>query len=285
MASGLIILGEDDDKLRRIYVDVLSAAGFSVLAARDGAATLAMLHKGHVPKVLVLDIAMPRVGGIEACRQAREILGPDIPIIFLTSFDRIEVVQDCMDAGGDDFIVKSEQLEAIVARIKMWAQYSSRADAEQRRQESRENIAVEIQKLPKPPPVVIELTSETDTMVRRMSRFLADARSDAEPDFGRTVDEKLYLLGYVTGVVDYWSNVKLAMKRRFLDYLRSVLRETDILSVSEIQKMLDNFDELATEKSFQAAWKCGQGECVSAERSGPNFVPSGLSDFAHAQTV
>lgn len=285
MASGLIILGEDDDKLRRLYVDILSAENFSVLAGRNGAEVLAYLHKGHVPKVLVLDISMPKVGGIEACRQAREILGPGIPIVFLTALDDIEIIQNCMDSGGDDYIIKSEKLDVIVARIKTWSRYSSRLDAEQRRQESRTNIARQIQKLPKLPPVIDELSSETDVTVRRMSRFLADARSYAKPNFGRTVDEKLYLLGYVTGVVDYWSNSKLATKSRFLDYLRSVLHETQILSISEIQKMLENFDELATEKNFKAAWKCGQGDCASAERSGPNYVPSGLSDFADAQTI
>ena len=73
---------DDDPNLRRIYHDVLTAHGYSVIVAKSGEECLALLHR-TVPKVLVLDIMMPEMDGIETCKRARKMVGESVPILFL----------------------------------------------------------------------------------------------------------------------------------------------------------------------------------------------------------
>ena len=130
-----------------------------------------------------------------------------------------------------------------------------------------------------------ELTSKTDDTVRQMSDFVMAAQSQAPKGFGSTVDQKLYLLGYVTGVVDHWAKLKLSMRPRYLDYLRSVLKETAILGVREIEKMMDAYEELAEQTIFRIAWERGQWESDEAAAKGSEFVAKGLAEFENAVTV
>jgi len=120
MNSGLIMVVDDDAKLRRIYNDVLTANGFTVIAAKSGEECLALLHR-TVPKVLVLDIMMPDMDGIETCRRARKMVGENVPILFLTAADSMETVRACLEAGGDDYLMKSGSPSAVVERVQRLA--------------------------------------------------------------------------------------------------------------------------------------------------------------------
>src|SRR3546814_16649345 len=101
--AGLILRGEDDPKLRRLYSDVRGATGYTVLAAQSGKEGINLLMS-NVPKVVILDIMLPDMNGIEICRRARQVLGDRVPIIFISSLDQIDVLESCLEAGGDDFI-------------------------------------------------------------------------------------------------------------------------------------------------------------------------------------
>ncbi len=101
MSSGMILLAEDDNRLRKLYTDYLEFHGYIVATARNGVEAISLL--GNItPKVLILDIMMPTLNGIETCRQARVILGDRVPIIFLTASDSLATLRDGMKAGGND---------------------------------------------------------------------------------------------------------------------------------------------------------------------------------------
>jgi DNA-binding response OmpR family regulator len=116
MNSGLVMVVDDDANLRRIYHDVLTAHGYSVILAKSGEECLALLHR-TVPKVLVLDIMMPDLDGIETCRRARKMVGENMPILFLTAADSMETVRSCLEAGGDDYLMKSGSPAPLVERV------------------------------------------------------------------------------------------------------------------------------------------------------------------------
>jgi len=136
-----IILAEDHDKLRRVYADMLGAAGFKVMRAADGEKAVDLLHKVVNPQLIILDVMMPRMNGIEACVRMRKMQDRKAcPIIFLTSLDDPEDLLKCLRAGGDDFIMKSSPLAEILARILQWARRGVTENAGERRHRAIEAL-------------------------------------------------------------------------------------------------------------------------------------------------
>ncbi len=274
--SGIILLAEDDPKLRKLYTDALEASGYNVISASDGDEAVELLHTVK-PKVILLDIMMPRLNGIDVCKRARKMIGSETPIIFLTALDQLDTVQECIAAGGDDYIMKSESVSIIVKRVAYWMKRSPTRERLSRR---RARVLAEVVAEVNRDDDAFELSSETDETVREISDFLRKAQANAGGNFGKTVKEKLYLLGYVTGVVEHWAELRQAMADRFFDYLSAVLRETNVLAGYEISEMVARFEELSTDTTFGIARMYGRNDPVRGEDQGEESTPVGLSQFA-----
>jgi DNA-binding response OmpR family regulator len=273
--SGVIVFAEDDQRLRKLYTDALKASGYNVLAACDGDEALELLHTVK-PKLLLLDVMMPNLNGIETCRRARKIIGSEVPIVFLTALDQLSNVHDCIAAGGDDYIVKSEGVAAIIRRVGQWVQHKpGRKPLSARRDEMLADVTAEVHR----DVANALLSSETDETVREISEFLAAARANAADGFGRTVEEKTYLLGYATGVVEHWSEIRSSLEGRFLDYLGAVLRETGVLADDEISQMVSGFDDLSADTYFGIARAYGRNDPAQRENQGDDYLPIGLGQF------
>src|SRR3546814_12005184 len=84
------------------------------MAVSDGEKAIALLHKVASPQLIILDIMMPRLSGIETCRRMRKMQGQNTcPILFLTALDRPETLLECLLAGGDDYLMKSASVAEI----------------------------------------------------------------------------------------------------------------------------------------------------------------------------
>ncbi|MCZ6859734.1 MAG: response regulator [Alphaproteobacteria bacterium] len=119
MSTKTIVLAEDDPELRRLYTDFFTAHGFKVMAAANGLEALSLLHRVQA-RLVLLDIMMPELNGIETCRRARALIDRDTPIVFLTSLDYIDYVRKGIQAGGDDYIIKTAPLDEILERVTYW---------------------------------------------------------------------------------------------------------------------------------------------------------------------
>jgi CheY-like chemotaxis protein len=276
--AGLILLVEDDPKLRRLYTDVLSATGYTVLSAPSGKEGLNLLMS-NVPKVVILDIMLPDINGIEICRRARQALGEKIPIIFLSSLDQIDVLESCIEAGGDDFIVKGSNLQAMTMRIQHWA----KSGAANKTREHRERVlnAIHAVSQPAKPSEAGEqkkLSSATDKAVADMSQLVAKARK-AAPEFGRSLDEKMFLFGYVTGIVRFTATSQSHLKARQNDYIRAVLTETGVFAGPEVDRMVHSVDHLMNDAIFAVAVNRGSADAVVAQAKGAGFAPASLAGY------
>ncbi len=275
-ASGIVLFAEDDPKLRKLYSDALEASGYNVISASDGDEAVELLHTVK-PKVILLDIMMPRMNGIDVCKRARKMIGSETPIIFLTALDQLDSVQACIAAGGDDYIMKTESVSAIVKRVAYWMRRrSTREQLAKRRARVLADVVAEVHR----DDDVFELSSQTDETVREISEFLRKAQANAGDNFGKTVKEKLYLLGYVTGVVEHWAELQQVLVDQFFEYLSAVLRETNVLAADEITEMVARFEELSTDTCFGIARKYGRDDPVRGEDQGEEYTPVGLSQFA-----
>ena len=123
-----ILAVDDEPAIRRFLRTSLSAQGYQVLEAEDGAAALAMLRRNAVD-VLVLDLGMPGMDGFEVIKQLRE-QGSALPIIVLSSrVDEVGKVR-ALDMGADDYVTKPFGMEELLARIRAAVRHRLQQDGE-----------------------------------------------------------------------------------------------------------------------------------------------------------
>lgn len=113
----LILIADDDPDTRALLHDTLTAAGFAVITACDGAGALALLAD-IVPDLIVLDAMMPAPDGFETCRLIKKQAKlAAVPVIFMTGLTDSEHVIMGLRAGGVDYVTKPVMLDELVARI------------------------------------------------------------------------------------------------------------------------------------------------------------------------
>ncbi|MFF9047260.1 response regulator transcription factor [Streptomyces parvulus] len=121
-----VLLAEDDRAIRHALERALTLEGYRVTAVADGAEALAEAHRGR-PDVLVLDVMMPGVDGLQVCRELRAE-GDATPILMLTALvetaDRIAG----LDAGADDYVVKPFDVEEVFARLRALLRRTDRTE-------------------------------------------------------------------------------------------------------------------------------------------------------------
>ena len=109
-----ILVADDDPHIRQLIVFALAKAGLEAIEAEDGEAALAAVE-AHKPDLLILDINMPRMDGIEVCRRLRA--AGTLPILFLSSRDdEIDRVLG-IELGADDYVTKPFSPREVVARV------------------------------------------------------------------------------------------------------------------------------------------------------------------------
>ena len=122
-----ILVVDDDAHIRQVLTFALGKAGMETAEAGDGEAALEQVER-EKPDLVVLDINMPRMDGLEVCRRLRS--AGDLPILFLSSRDdEIDRVVG-LELGGDDYVVKPFSPREVVARVNAILKRGGRALAE-----------------------------------------------------------------------------------------------------------------------------------------------------------
>jgi two-component system response regulator PrrA len=111
-----VMIVEDDDAVRSAVQRGLGMHGFDVLAAADAEAALTAIA-GSTPGVLVVDVGLPGMSGIELCTHLRS-RSIDVPILILSARDQVGDRVAGLQAGADDYLVKPFALDELVARLR-----------------------------------------------------------------------------------------------------------------------------------------------------------------------
>src|SRR5882672_4546528 len=115
MSQPTILVVDDEPQLRRVMRATLTELGYIVIDAKTGEEGLEKLHQ-DAPDIILLDLNMPGIGGLETCRAIRS--GSDVPIVVLsvrnTERDKVEA----LDAGADDYVTKPFGIQELLARIR-----------------------------------------------------------------------------------------------------------------------------------------------------------------------
>lgn len=116
VGSMYILLVEDERRLSQVIRRVLEEEGHTVDAAYDGEEALAMALDGS-HDVIVLDVMLPEMDGIEVCRSLRR-QRVDTPVLLLTALDSVDDKVRGLDAGADDYLPKPFAFQELLARIR-----------------------------------------------------------------------------------------------------------------------------------------------------------------------
>jgi two-component system OmpR family response regulator len=113
MASTILVV-DDDPHIREVVCFALENAGMKTISAGDGASAIELAQRAR-PDLIVLDVGLPEVDGLEVCRQVRKM--SDQPILFLSS--RAEEIDRILgiELGGDDYVTKPFSPRELVARV------------------------------------------------------------------------------------------------------------------------------------------------------------------------
>ncbi|SMB99297.1 two component transcriptional regulator, winged helix family [Thermanaeromonas toyohensis ToBE] len=109
-----ILIVDDDEKITSLLRRILLYEGYEVLIAGDGYTALALAT--NQPDLIILDLMLPDLDGIEVCKRIRQ--QSDVPILMLTARDETADRVLGLDSGADDYLVKPFALEELLARIR-----------------------------------------------------------------------------------------------------------------------------------------------------------------------
>jgi len=115
MSGAKILVVDDEPQIRRMMRATLTSSGHQVDEARTGEEALEKFRE-FLPDLVLLDLNMPGMGGLEACKSIRA--GSDVPIIILTVRNTEKEKVEALDAGADDYVSKPFGMQELLARIR-----------------------------------------------------------------------------------------------------------------------------------------------------------------------
>jgi two-component system KDP operon response regulator KdpE len=124
--SGTILIVDDEPQIRRVLRATLTAQGYTTIEAKTGIEGIETARRER-PDLILLDMNMPEMDGVETCRELRA--GSDVPILMLTVRDAEKDKVRALDAGADDYVVKPFGIEELMARIRAALRRTTPADA------------------------------------------------------------------------------------------------------------------------------------------------------------
>jgi DNA-binding response OmpR family regulator len=114
-AEGRVLVVEDDEEIADVLRRSLRNEGYEVRTSADGVEALDVAA-GFIPDLVVLDLGLPRLDGVEVCRRLRA--DSDVPILMLTARVETEDRVGGLDSGADDYMVKPFERKELLARIR-----------------------------------------------------------------------------------------------------------------------------------------------------------------------
>ncbi|MBO9367262.1 MAG: response regulator [Chloroflexi bacterium] len=129
-----ILIVDDDPLLIELFSILLKAHGYEVLRAGNGVEALEKIEKEN-PDLILLDLMMPDMDGIEVCRRVRA--QHQVPILIISALDHPGTIAEALDAGADDYLVKPVPGGVLLARVArlLWRARAAQSPEPQRIEE------------------------------------------------------------------------------------------------------------------------------------------------------
>jgi CheY-like chemotaxis protein len=124
-SRNVVLLVEDDPDTRQMYAQWLEFFGFNVAQAGNGLEGVESARRVH-PDVVLMDVAMPKMDGLEATRRLKhDPQTADVPVVILSAFASPQDRKRAFDAGADEFLAKPCDLDLVRARLEHYSASSA----------------------------------------------------------------------------------------------------------------------------------------------------------------
>jgi two-component system KDP operon response regulator KdpE len=123
-----ILVVDDEPQITRVLRTSLSSQGYDIRVANDGETALEIM-KDWTPDMVITDLAMPNMGGLELCRRLRT--ATQIPIIVLSVRGEEKTKVQALDAGADDYVTKPFGMEELLARVRANLRRTASSDSDE----------------------------------------------------------------------------------------------------------------------------------------------------------
>jgi two-component system, OmpR family, KDP operon response regulator KdpE len=115
MDNARVLVVDDEPQITRVLKTVLTSQGYQVRTAAEGETALTSLSEWH-PELVITDLYMPRMDGVELCRRIRAV--SSIPIIVLSVKGEERIKVEALDSGADDYVTKPFGADELLARVR-----------------------------------------------------------------------------------------------------------------------------------------------------------------------
>ena len=110
-----ILVVDDEPQITRVLRTALTAQGYDIRVANDGEMALEIM-KDWVPSLIITDLSMPNLDGVQLCRRVRTV--SQVPIVVLSVRDQERQKIEALDAGADDYVTKPFSMNELLARVR-----------------------------------------------------------------------------------------------------------------------------------------------------------------------
>ena len=114
--SQKILIVDDDADIREVLNIQLKSAGYQVFQAANGKEAVDIVSENRDIDLVILDVMMPEMSGVEACTEIRRI--SSVPVLFLTAKSKESDKEEAYDNGGDDYLVKPFSRAELMMKVK-----------------------------------------------------------------------------------------------------------------------------------------------------------------------
>ena len=128
-----VLVVDDEPQITRVLKTVLSSQGYQVRTAAEGESALSSLDEWR-PELVITDLYMPHMDGVELCRRIREV--SSVPIIVLSVKGEERTKVEALDSGADDYVTKPFGTDELLARVRAALRRSGAAGGSRRRSRS-----------------------------------------------------------------------------------------------------------------------------------------------------
>lgn len=253
-ARPAVLIVDDEPVAAAMFIRALESKGIGTLYCDN--AEEALVQAKHVaPLVVVSDVEMPGMGGIEFCRAMASRGLRSGPILFLTGHDDLAVVRQGLSAGVDDFLLKGSAVKDLQQRIFFWIATGFRtlpAAARTRAIEYADAMAGEGHR-----PIAASAGLD-DARLKDLAGQVSREVGELGEHYGERMIERIHFVGRLSHLV-LESCTDLSAALRFPDYLLAAVGHVDFPWVRDLKVIFAYYEQFAQDPRFQRAAREGLG--------------------------